>query len=73
MTNHQTARAKLPILPQLCKVIPSHLTANLAKNHGINPRVTNRAANRVKKQNRQPSRQSAILTVSPTAIQAAMG
>jgi hypothetical protein len=41
MTNHQTARTKLPILPQLCKVIPSHLTANLAKKHGINPRETN--------------------------------
>ena len=41
MTNHQTARAKLPILTQLCKVIPSHLTANLAKKHDSNPRVTN--------------------------------
>lgn len=41
MNHHKTARAKLPILTQLCKVIPSHLTANLAKKHDSNPRVTN--------------------------------
>lgn len=35
MTNHKPARAKLPILTQLCKLIPSHLTASLAKKHGI--------------------------------------
>ncbi len=41
MNHHKTAWAKLPILTQLCKVIPSHLTANLAKKHGINPSETN--------------------------------
>ena len=35
MTNRKPARAKLPVLAQLCKLIPSHLTASLAKKHGI--------------------------------------
>ena len=35
MTNHKPARAALPVLTQLCKLIPSHLTASLAKKHGI--------------------------------------
>ena len=35
MTNHTPAREKLPVLTQLCKLIPSHLTASLAKKHGI--------------------------------------
>ena len=35
MTNHKPARAKLPVLTQLCKLIPSHLTASLAKKYGI--------------------------------------
>ena len=35
MTNLKPARATLPILTQLCKLIPSHLTTSLAKKHGI--------------------------------------
>ena len=35
MTNHKPAKANLPVLAQLCKLIPSHLTASLAKKHGI--------------------------------------
>jgi hypothetical protein len=35
MTNRKPAGAKLPVLAQLCKLIPSHLTASLAKKHGI--------------------------------------
>jgi hypothetical protein len=35
MINHKPAKANLPILTQLCKLIPSHLTASLAKKYGI--------------------------------------
>ena len=35
MTNHKPAKVNLPILTQLCKLIPSHLTASLTKKHGI--------------------------------------
>gem|GEM_PF-5398075 len=35
MTNLKPTRAKLPILTQLCKLIPSHLDASLAKKHAI--------------------------------------
>ena len=35
MTNHKPAKENLPILTQLCKLMPSHLTASLAKKHGI--------------------------------------
>lgn len=35
MINRKPATAKLPVLAQLCKLIPTHLTASLAKKHGI--------------------------------------
>jgi hypothetical protein len=35
MINHKPAKTNLPVLTQLCKLIPSHLTASLAKKHGI--------------------------------------
>jgi hypothetical protein len=35
MINHKPAKTNLPVLTQLCKLIPSHLTASLAKKYGI--------------------------------------
>lgn len=35
MNNRKPAAAKLPVLAQLCKLIPTHLTASLAKQYGI--------------------------------------
>jgi hypothetical protein len=35
MTNHKPAGVKLPVFAQLCKLIPFHRTASLAKKHGI--------------------------------------
>jgi len=33
MINRKPDRAKLPVLAQLCKLIPFHLNASLAKKH----------------------------------------
>ena len=35
MKNHKPAKAKLPVLAQVCKLIPTHLTAQLATKYGI--------------------------------------
>lgn len=35
MKNYKPAKAKLPVLTQLCKLIPPHLVSNLARKHHI--------------------------------------
>ena len=35
MKNYKPAKAKLPVLAELCKLIPGHLVAKLARAHGI--------------------------------------
>jgi len=35
MKNHKPAKAKLPVLAQVCKLIPTHLTDKLATKYGI--------------------------------------
>jgi hypothetical protein len=39
MKENKPAKAKLPVLAQLCKLIPGHLVAKLAREHGIDKQV----------------------------------
>ena len=35
MINRKPAKSKLPVLAQVCKLIPPHLVAKLARKHGV--------------------------------------
>lgn len=39
MNNTKPARSKLPVLAQLCKLIPPHLVAKLAREHGVDKKA----------------------------------
>jgi len=35
MDNYKPTKAKMPVLNQLCKLIPAHIVSKLARKHGI--------------------------------------
>lgn len=39
MSDRKPARSRLPVLAQLCKLIPPHLNAKLAREHGVDAKA----------------------------------